>query len=30
MFFEESYKDIMAAITIICDDVVDAERKWQS
>ena len=30
MVFDESYKDIMAAITIICDDVVDAERKWQS
>lgn len=30
MVFDESYKDIMAAVTIICDDVVDAERKWQS
>ncbi len=30
MVFDESYKDIMAAITIICDNVVDAERKWQS
>ena len=30
MVFDESYQDIMAAVTIICDDVVDAERKWQS
>ena len=30
MVFDESYKDIMAAITIICDNVVDAERRLQS
>ena len=30
MVFDESYKDILAAITIICDNVVDEERKWQS
>ena len=30
MVFDESYKDILAAITIICDNVVDAEREWQS
>ena len=30
MVFDESYKDIMAAMTIICDRVVDAEREWQS
>ena len=30
MVFDESYKDIMAAITIICDNVVDTERRLQS
>ena len=30
MVFDESYMDILAAITIICDNVVDEERKWQS
>ena len=30
MVFDESYKDIMAAAAIICDNVVDAEREWQS
>ena len=30
LVFDESYKDIMACMAIICDNVVDAERKWQS